>query len=74
MKTLAELAGQREIDRWATAMREVVSDVRADARYYRTESSQATSAELVATLRARAEECERIAEMLNHAIIREVNA
>lgn len=73
MKTLAELAGQWEIDRWATAMREVVSDVRADARYYHTESSKATSAELVATLRARAEECDRLAEMLNTAIDREVS-
>lgn len=74
MKTLAELAGQWEIDRWATAMREVVTDIRADAKHHRAESTQATSAESAIALISRAEECERIAEMLNHAIIREVSA
>lgn len=71
MKTLAELAGQWEIRRWARAMREVVADIRADAKRHRAESAQATRAEPVVALRARAEECERIAEVLSNAIDRE---
>lgn len=73
MKSLAELAGQWEIDRWASAMRDVVADIRADAKHHRAESTSATTMESAISMTVRADECDRIAEMLNDAIEREVS-
>lgn len=71
MKTLAKLAGQWEIDRWAAAMREVVTDIRAKATDYRTWADREGDGMVAMEFHICADECDRIAEMLDRAIDRE---
>ena len=70
---IVELTKASEFLRWETAMRDVVTDIRAKATDYRTRADREGDGMVAMEFHIRAEECERIAEMLNHAIIREVN-
>lgn len=54
-------------------MREVVTDIRAKATDYRTRSALESDGMVAVEFLVRADECERIAGMLDNAIDREEN-